>query len=129
MSTYNMMERISKSGPRDLVPREPFAGRYSYARTDIEMTEGSMLRNAVRVFRKHWKVSIAFAVILELAIGLLVFSLGNTYEARAVLDIEPPGADAIGPGSQATSPPTRRTCRDIWTRKPKFWEATAWLWA
>jgi uncharacterized protein involved in exopolysaccharide biosynthesis len=99
MSTYNMMERIPKTSPRDLLPRDQFTVPYSYVRNDIEMNDGTFWREALRTLRKHWKVSVAFAVILEIAIGLLVFSMDNTYEARAVLDIEPPGADAIGPGS------------------------------
>src|ERR1700730_17235707 len=101
MSTYNMMERIPKTSSRNLLPRDQFTVPYSYVRNDIEMNDGTLWREALRTLRKHWKISLAFALILEIAIGLLVFSLDNTYEARAVLDIEPPGADAIGPGSNA----------------------------
>jgi capsular exopolysaccharide synthesis family protein len=66
------------------------------------MTDGTLWRQAVRTLRKHWKSSLAFALILELAVGLLVFSMENSYEARAFLDIEPPSADAIGPGRDAS---------------------------
>lgn len=107
MSTYNMMERIPKSSSRDLLPRDQFSVPYAYVR-DIEMNGNSFWRDALRTLRRHWKVSLAFAVILEIAIALLVFSMDNVYEARAVLDIEPPGADAIGPGANAagTAPNT-----------------------
>jgi succinoglycan biosynthesis transport protein ExoP len=100
MSTYNMMERTSKTSSRDLLSRDQITVPYSYVR-EIEMNGNSFWRDALRTLRKHWKVSFAFAVILEIAIGLLVFSMDNTYEARAVLDIEPPGADAIGPAGNA----------------------------
>jgi succinoglycan biosynthesis transport protein ExoP len=103
MSTYDMMEKIPKTGPRDLLPRETLAIPYSYSRNDIEMTDGTFWRQAFRILRKHWKASLAFALILEFAVGLLVFSMENSYEARAVLDVEPPGADAIGPGRDASS--------------------------
>src|SRR5882724_2804765 len=99
MSTYNMMERIPKTRSRDLLPREQFTVPYSYVRNEIEINGNTFWREALRTLRKHWKVSLAFAVILEIAIALLVFSMDNTYEARAVLDIEPPGADAIGPNA------------------------------
>jgi len=101
MSTYNMMERIPKSSSRDLLPRDQYTVPYSYIRSDIDMNDGTFWREALRTLRKHWKVSLTFALILEIAIGLLVFSMDNTYEARAVLDIEPPGADAIGPNNAA----------------------------
>src|ERR1700676_2807474 len=107
MSTYNMMERISKTSSRDLLPRDQVTVPYSYVR-EIEMNGNSFWRDALRTLRKHWKVSLAFAVILEIAIGLLVFSMDNTYEARAVLDIEPPGADAIGPPRMPPGFPPQR---------------------
>lgn len=103
MSTYNMMERIPKSSPRDLMNRDNFVASYPYSRMDLDMSEGSMWRQAIRAIRKHWKASLAFALILEFALGLLVFSLANTYEASAVLDVEPPGADFIGPNSNASA--------------------------
>jgi succinoglycan biosynthesis transport protein ExoP len=103
MSTYNMMERIPKNGPRDLLHRETFTNPYSYARDEIEMTDGTLWRQAFRTLRKHWKGSLAFALILELALGLLVFSMEDSYEGRAVLDVEPPSTDAIGPGRDASS--------------------------
>jgi uncharacterized protein involved in exopolysaccharide biosynthesis len=54
-----------------------------------------MWRQVSRILRKHWKTSLAFLLLLELVLGALVFSMGNTYEARAVLDVEPPSADSI----------------------------------
>ncbi len=99
MSTYNMMERIPKTSSRDLLPRDQYTVPYSYVHNEIEMNGNTFWREALRTLRKHWKVSLAFAVILEIAIALLVFSMDNTYQARAVLDIEPPGADAIGPNA------------------------------
>src|ERR1700676_3133614 len=104
-----MMEKIPKSSSRDLLPRDQFTVPYSYVRSDIDMNDGTFWREALRTIRKHWKISLAFALILEIAIGLLVFSMDNTYEARAVLDIEPPGADAIGPGSNASNIPSNVT--------------------
>jgi polysaccharide biosynthesis transport protein len=106
MSTYNMMERIPKTRSGDIVRREPPAIPYTYARTDIEMSEGTLWRQAVRMLRRHWKLSLVFTLIVELAMVILVFSMENTYEARAVLDVEPPGADAIGPNSNAASSPS-----------------------
>jgi len=99
MSTYNMMERIPKTSSRDLLPRDQYTVPYSYVHNEIEMNGNTFWREALRTLRKHWKVSLAFAVILEIAIALLVFSMDNTYQARAVLDIEAPGADAIGPNA------------------------------
>src|SRR5258706_13257506 len=102
MSTYNMMERIPKTSSRDLLPRDQYTVPYSYVHNEIEMNGNTVWREALRTLRKHWKVSLAFAVILEIAIALLVFSMDNTYQARAILDIEPPGAHAIGPNANVS---------------------------
>jgi capsular exopolysaccharide synthesis family protein len=96
MSTYNKMidRSISPYSSRDSLARESFAAApQPYFRREIEVNDGSMWRQAVRILRKHWKASLAFALLLELIVGLLVFSMDNSYEARAVLDVEPPGAD------------------------------------
>lgn len=102
MSTYNMMDRIPKTSPRELAIRDNFVTAYPYSRMDLEMAESSMWRQAIRALRKHWKASLAFAVILELALGLLVFSMANTFESNSVLDVEPPGGDFIGPNNNAS---------------------------
>ncbi|MBZ5641187.1 MAG: polysaccharide biosynthesis tyrosine autokinase [Acidobacteriia bacterium] len=106
MSTYNMMERMPKSGPGGLAPRDNYAVAYPYSRMDLEMADGSMWRQALRAIRRHWKAALGFALIIEIALSLLVFSMANTYEADAVLDVEPPGGDIIGPNGPSSANPS-----------------------
>ena len=99
MSTYNnkMIESsLSPYGSRDLVARDSFLPPYSFNRREIEVNDGAMWRQVVRILRRHWKTSLAFLALLEFAVALLVFSMQNTYVAKSVLDVEPPGADTIG---------------------------------
>lgn len=99
MSSYNnkMIESsLSPYGSRDPLARESFSPPYSYNRRDIEVNDGAMWRQVVRILRKHWKASLAFVLLLELVVVLLVLSMDNTYVAKSVLDVEPPGADTIG---------------------------------
>ena len=99
MSTYNnkMIESsLSPYGSRDLVARDSFLPPYSFNRREIEVNDGAMWRQVVRILRRHWKTSLAFLVLLEFAVTLLVFSMQNTYVAKSILDVEPPGADTIG---------------------------------
>jgi len=97
MSTYNkpIENNLAPYGPRGALSRETFAPHYSYAPREIEMTDAAMWRQVSRILRKHWKTSLAFLLLLELVLGALVFSMDNTYEARAVLDVEPPSTDLI----------------------------------
>jgi polysaccharide biosynthesis transport protein len=97
MSSNNkMMESdLSTYVSRDAITRESFLPPYSYVRRELEMNDGAMWRQIVRILRRHWKASLAFALFLELLLSLLVFSMDNTYVAKSVLDVEPPSADTI----------------------------------
>src|ERR1700733_6452480 len=107
MSSYNKMVEsgLSPYAARDPLSREKFSPPYSYARREIEVNDGALWRQAIRIIRKHWKACLAFFVLLELALGLLVFSMANTYVARAVLDVEPPGSDTMNLSGQPTANP------------------------
>src|ERR1700722_2789746 len=99
MSSYNnkMIESsLAPYGSRDPLARESFIPPYSYNRRDIEVNDGAMWRQVARILRKHWKASLAFVVLLELFLVILVLSMDNTYVAKSVLDVEPPGVDTIG---------------------------------
>ena len=105
MSSYNMIERISAPGSQDSLSREMNSRPYSYGRREIEVADNALWRQALRILRKHWKGAAAFAVLLEVVLALLVFSMQNTYVARAVLDVEPPGADNVNFDRNAGSNP------------------------
>src|SRR5579872_7010828 len=98
MSAYNKMidRSLAPYNSRAPLAKERYtAAPYSFNRREIEVNDGALWRQGFRILRKHWKVSLAFAVLIELALGLLVFSMANTYTARAVLDVEPPGGDTL----------------------------------
>jgi polysaccharide biosynthesis transport protein len=106
MSSYNnkMIEgSLSPYGYRDALARESMLPPFSYNRRDIEVNDTALWRQVVRVIRRHWKASLAFAVLLELVLVILVLSMENTYVAKSVLDVEPPGADTIGLENTAAS--------------------------
>jgi polysaccharide biosynthesis transport protein len=104
MSSYDkMIGSLSTYGPRDPLSRG--VTPYPYARREIEMNDGALWRQGSRILRKHWKGSLAFVLLLELVLGLLVFSMENTFVARAILDVELPGADTIGLDREASASP------------------------
>ena len=97
MSSYNkMIDSISPYDPRKSVGREGINPPYSYARREVESNDGALWRQCLRIFRKHWKASVAFIVLVELILALLVVTMDNTYEARSVIDVEPPAANSMG---------------------------------
>jgi capsular exopolysaccharide synthesis family protein len=106
MSSYNKMiqSSFSGSGSRGALSRETYNPAYAMGRREIEMNDGALWRQGMRILRRHWKASLAFAVLIELALSLLVFSMDNVYNARAVLDVEPPGADTVGLRDASANP-------------------------
>jgi capsular exopolysaccharide synthesis family protein len=97
MSSYNkMIESVSPYDPRKSLSRETANQSYSYARRELPSNDGAVWRQSARIFRKHWKVSVAFILLVELLLAILVITMDNTYEARSVIDVEPPGADSMG---------------------------------
>jgi capsular exopolysaccharide synthesis family protein len=106
MSSYNkMIESVSPYDPRKALSRETANQSYSYGRREIPSNDGAVWRQCVRIFRKHWKVSVAFILLIELFLAVLVITMDNTYEARSVIDVEPPGADSMGLDRESTVSP------------------------
>lgn len=96
MSANTMIVKIPDGGLRQAEPSLQGASSYAFARPDLSETGGVAWREILRILRKHRNVWIAFALAVEVAVALIVFSLANTYEARATLDIEPPSQQAVG---------------------------------
>ena len=97
MSSYNkMIESVSPYDPRKALGREASRQPFVYARRELEANDGAVWRQCSRIFRKHWKLSVAFILLVEIVLALLVFTMDNTFEARSVIDVEPPGADSMG---------------------------------
>jgi capsular exopolysaccharide synthesis family protein len=63
---------------------------HSFTRPELVANEGIPWRRALAVLYKHWKASLAFVLAIQIALALLVFSLDDSYEARATIEIEPP---------------------------------------
>lgn len=98
MSSHNMIVKAPKHGAIDLdVPAHRGIPSY-YTRPDLDAPEGIQWRQVLRILRRHWKASLAFVIAIEAALGLLVFSLPNSYQARAILEIDPPGVATAGLG-------------------------------
>ena len=96
MSTNSIVVKAPNGGPLQTESSVYGASPYAYVRPDLNETGGVAWRQILRILRKHQKVWIAFALVVELAVALVVFSMANTYEARATLEIEPPSQQAIG---------------------------------
>jgi polysaccharide biosynthesis transport protein len=100
----NMIVKVPKNGALDIDPPiHPVVPSY-YAQPDPG-SEGIPWRQILRILRKHWKASLTFALVVELALGLLVFSLPNTYQAQATLEVDPPssiGSTLSGDASSAS---------------------------
>ena len=61
---------------------------YAYIDQTFNETGGVTWRQILRILARS-KVWITFALVVELVVAL-VFSMADTYEARATLEIEPP---------------------------------------
>lgn len=72
-----------------------FKGMSYWAVPGHEQRGGSW-REILQVIQKHWKVSAAFAIALELLLLVAVLMMHNTYQAEARLQISPPGANLVG---------------------------------
>ncbi|HTU32981.1 MAG TPA: polysaccharide biosynthesis tyrosine autokinase [Candidatus Acidoferrum sp.] len=88
-----------------LTPEDPSFKGPSYWSAPAHEQRGGSWHEVVRVIRRHWKISAAFAVALEVLLLLVVLFMHNTYQAGARLQISPPGgnlADLQGPGPAAS---------------------------
>ena len=102
----NMVVRVPNSKILDVVSHPPDAGIPSnYSRPRLVMNEGIPWRQIVRILRKHWKLPLAFILAVETGLAFLVFSLDNTYEGRATIEVETPavGGVTLGNGAPATT--------------------------
>jgi polysaccharide biosynthesis transport protein len=90
MATDSMIVKTSNGSLQQADSSQYGAPAYAYVRPDLNQTGGVAWREILRVLRKHRRIWLAFALAVEIAVALIVFSLAYTYEARATLDIEPP---------------------------------------
>ena len=92
----NMIVRVPNGNILDAVrPSLDTASPSMYSRPHLITNEGIPWRQVMRILRKHWKVSLAFVLALEIGLALLVFSLDDTYEGQATIEVESPGAGEV----------------------------------
>jgi polysaccharide biosynthesis transport protein len=84
MQTQVIMPRGAKE-----VLLEPEARYISFPRVENPAYQGVEWRRIHRILRRHWKVSLWFALGLEAVILIVVLALHNTYEAHSTLEIAP----------------------------------------
>jgi capsular exopolysaccharide synthesis family protein len=105
MASNTLTNTLSKVPNAEILEAMPWAsnGPSTYARPEFVANEGIPWRQVLRVLRKHWKIPVAFALALEIGLAFLVFSLENTYQGRATLEVEPPGTGPVAPGGASTA--------------------------
>ena len=106
MSESNILAKVPNSTTRDMAS---YVGSASvYSRPALAANDGIPWRRFLRILHKHWKASLVFALVLEIVIACLVFTLDSTYRSSAVIEVEPPasgpsttdGLLAAAPGEQ-----------------------------
>ena len=77
----------------ELSPNSGLANQrhYSYPLQDT----ASDWQRILQIIRKHWPLSVMFAAVTFGAIAIVTFSMTPSYEARAELEIDPPGTEAF----------------------------------
>ena len=61
---------------------------------------------ALKVMRKHWRWSTAFAAVVIVGVTVSVFMMKPVYEPMARIEVDPPGAEMFSlPGVQSVSDP------------------------
>jgi polysaccharide biosynthesis transport protein len=90
MTTRNELQRLPKRSD-SLIPAESFVPT-TYVPADLPGERGIPWREGARILRKHWLLSLAFAMGLEALLLLVVLLLSTTYESKTVIEIEPPSS-------------------------------------
>ena len=98
MTNRNELQRVPKridpiAKPETFVPM-------TYVPADLPGQRGIPWREAARILRKHWLVSLAFAIGLEALLLVVVLMLSTTYESKTVIEIEPPSASVTSVSDQ-----------------------------
>jgi polysaccharide biosynthesis transport protein len=62
----------------------------TFVPADLPGERGIPWREASRILRKHWMLSVAFALGLEALLILIVLLLNTTYASKTIIEIEPP---------------------------------------
>jgi succinoglycan biosynthesis transport protein ExoP len=106
MTTRNELQRVPR-GTDAVIKPETFVPM-KYVPADLPGQRGIPWREAARILRKHWLVSLAFAIGLEALLFLIVLLLSTTYESKTVIEIEPPSSPATTVSDQSVQSGTQQ---------------------
>jgi polysaccharide biosynthesis transport protein len=82
------LQPLSKRG-EPLTRAERFVPA-TFVPANLPGDRGIPWREAARILRKHWMLSVAFALGLEAVLILIVLLLNTTYASKTIIEIEPP---------------------------------------
>jgi len=106
MTTRNELQRLPNK-PNQVVRPETFVPA-TFVPADLPGQRGIPWREAARILRKHWAVSLAFAIGLETLLLLVVLLLSTTYESKTVIEIEPPSTPVTTVSDQTVQSGTQQ---------------------
>lgn len=106
MTTRNELQHLTNR-TNQVVRPERFVPA-TFVPADLPGQRGIPWREAARILRKHWLVSLAFAIGLEALLVLVVLLLSTTYESKTVMEIEPPSTPATTVSDQSVQSGTQQ---------------------
>jgi polysaccharide biosynthesis transport protein len=93
MTTRNELQRAPRK--TDVVTKPEAYVPLPYVPADLPGERGIPWREGARILRKHWVVSLCFALGLEALLLVIVLLLSTTYESKTVIEIEPPSSPQV----------------------------------
>lgn len=106
MTTRNELQHLTNR-TNQVVRPEKFVPA-TFVPADLPGQRGIPWREAARILRKHWLVSLAFAIGLEALLVIVVLLLSTTYESKTVMEIEPPSTPATTVSDQSVQSGTQQ---------------------
>ena len=106
MTTRNELQHLPNRTNQVMRP-EKFVPA-TFVPADLPGQRGIPWREAARILRKHWLVSLAFAIGLEALLLIIVLLLSTTYESKTVIEIEPPSSPATTVSDQSVQSGTQQ---------------------
>jgi len=100
----NTIVRVPNGNILDIPGSSDIGIPSGYARPALPMNDGLPWRQFMRILRKHWKLSLAFLIAVEIGLAMIVFSLDNVYESHATLEVEAPAGENVSLNNGAPPP-------------------------
>jgi capsular exopolysaccharide synthesis family protein len=106
---FELSKQASQSEPFDITPipwrmADGLPAQHQPAQQPpVAPAEGVDFSRGIATLRKHWKLSVLFAMTVTVTVTIVMFLMHSVYEPEARVEVDPPGGEVFSLDSQHTS--------------------------